>query len=130
MHSLQSSAASAATTAGSVSASGFTPNNNKAGIAGGDSYDFLSSKLGWWYDWSASPSGHGDGKNPLAVVSVPTSPLLFYSACSLWFNLFLQPMLWGAGSVDGTDSSRLTAFKAISSTPEYIIGVSMIPIFC
>lgn len=31
-------------------------------------------------------------------------------------------MLWGAGTVDSTDASRLASFKALSSTPEYIIG--------
>lgn len=31
-------------------------------------------------------------------------------------------MLWGAGTVDSTDASRLAAFKALTSTPEYIIG--------
>ncbi|KAL0954528.1 hypothetical protein HGRIS_003495 [Hohenbuehelia grisea] len=28
-----------------------TPNGNKAGIAGGDSYPFVKDHIGWWYDW-------------------------------------------------------------------------------
>ena len=31
-----------------------TPNNVKAGIAGGDAYPFLKDHIGWWYDWCAS----------------------------------------------------------------------------
>jgi hypothetical protein len=31
-----------------------TPNNVKAGIAGGDAYPFLKDYIGWWYDWCAS----------------------------------------------------------------------------
>jgi hypothetical protein len=31
-----------------------TPNGIKAGIAGGDSYEFLKDHIGWWYDWYAS----------------------------------------------------------------------------
>ncbi|KAK8849824.1 hypothetical protein IAR55_005160 [Kwoniella newhampshirensis] len=86
---------SAATSSGS--SSNLTPNGIKAGIAGGDAYDQIKDHIGWWYDWNAVPSGHS-GK-PIAV-----------------------DMLWGAGSVDGTDASRLAAFKAITQTPQYIIG--------
>jgi len=28
-----------------------TPNNIKAGIAGGDAYPFMKDHIGWWYDW-------------------------------------------------------------------------------
>lgn len=31
-------------------------------------------------------------------------------------------MLWGAGTVDSTDASRLSAFKALTTAPQYIIG--------
>jgi hypothetical protein len=36
----------------SSSSASFTPNNNKAGIAGGDAYPIFKDHLGWWYDWS------------------------------------------------------------------------------
>lgn len=93
-----SSAAPAATTAASSTpAGGLTPNGKKAGIAGGDSYDWVKDHIGWWYDWSSSPSGHSGG--PIAV-----------------------PMIWGAGGVDQTDSARLDTFKSITTPPQYIIG--------
>lgn len=28
---------------------GFTPNGNKAGISGGDAYDYFKDHIGWWY---------------------------------------------------------------------------------
>lgn len=31
-------------------------------------------------------------------------------------------MLWGAGTVDSTDASRLAAFQALTTAPQYIIG--------
>ena len=37
----------------STSSTSFTPNNNKAGIAGGAAYSALKSHIGWWYDWYA-----------------------------------------------------------------------------
>ncbi|WVW87143.1 hypothetical protein I302_109200 [Kwoniella bestiolae CBS 10118] len=94
-----SAAAAASTSAASSSSSNgqYTPNGIKAGIAGGDAYDDCESHIGWWYDWSANPSGHSG--TPIAV-----------------------PMLWGAGTVDSTDSSRLDVFKAITSAPQYIMG--------
>ncbi|WVQ95852.1 hypothetical protein IAU59_002951 [Kwoniella sp. CBS 9459] len=93
------SAAAATTSASSGSSSNgqYTPNGIKAGIAGGDAYDIVKDHIGWWYDWSANPSGHSG--TPIAV-----------------------PMLWGAGHVDGTDAERLNVFKAITSTPQYIMG--------
>ncbi|WVF71539.1 hypothetical protein IAT40_006347 [Kwoniella sp. CBS 6097] len=80
-----------------ASYSGHTPNGNKAGVSAGDSLGWLSGKLGWWYDWSADPSGEcGDA---IAV-----------------------PMIWGGGSADGEDAARLEAFKNMAHVPEYIIG--------
>jgi len=75
---------------------GLTPNGIKAGIAGGDAYPWLQDHLGWWYDWSATPSKAG---RPIAV-----------------------PMLWGVGQVDDTDRQRLSDFKNIRDTPKYILG--------
>lgn len=93
------SVASAAATASSSSNStgSYTPNGIKAGISGDDPLSFLQGHIGWYYDWNASPSGSASGASP-------------------------ANMLWGAGSVDSTDASRLAAFKALTSTPEYIIG--------
>lgn len=48
-------------------------------------------------DWTANPTGHW-GK-PIAV-----------------------NMLWGGGTADGEDWSRLQAFRGINWTPQYIIG--------
>ena len=95
---------------------GMTPNGIKAGISGGDAFDYLKDHIGWWYgmlrqilvifladmplrgtDWSASPSGHSG--SPLAI-----------------------PMLWGAGTVDGVDAQRFEAFKAIDRAPAFVIG--------
>ncbi|WVQ99352.1 hypothetical protein IAU59_006485 [Kwoniella sp. CBS 9459] len=80
-----------------ASYAGHTPNGNKAGVSAGDSLGWLSGKLGWWYDWSATPSG--DCGNAVAV-----------------------PMIWGGGSADGVDAARLEAFKNLAHVPEYIIG--------
>ncbi|WWC66085.1 uncharacterized protein I303_108707 [Kwoniella dejecticola CBS 10117] len=91
------SSSAASSSGGSSNNGNYTPNGIKAGIAGGDAYDQCEAHIGWWYDWSANPSGHSG--TPIAV-----------------------PMLWGAGTVDSTDASRLDVFKAISSTPQYIMG--------
>ncbi|KAL0250524.1 hypothetical protein I308_102702 [Cryptococcus tetragattii IND107] len=80
-----------------VSYSGLTPNGNKAGVSAGDSLPWVASKLGWWYDWSATPSG--DCGSAVTV-----------------------PMLWGGGIADATDAARLVAFEALGHTPSYIIG--------
>lgn len=32
---------------------GFTPNGNKAGISGGDAYDYFKDHIGWWYGESS-----------------------------------------------------------------------------
>ncbi|WWC61793.1 uncharacterized protein I303_104378 [Kwoniella dejecticola CBS 10117] len=80
-----------------TSYSGHTPNGNKAGVSAGDSLGWLSGKLGWWYDWSATPSG----------------------SCG---NAVAVPMIWGGGTADGDDASRLAAFKSMDYVPQYIIG--------
>ncbi|WVR06983.1 hypothetical protein IAU60_004020 [Kwoniella sp. DSM 27419] len=93
----QAAQSSAAPQSAPASYAGHTPNGNKAGVSAGDSLGWLSGKLGWWYDWSATPSGScGD------AVAVP--------------------MIWGGGSADGTDAARLEAFKDMSHVPQYIIG--------
>jgi len=73
-----------------------TPNGIKAGIAGGDAYNFLENYIGWWYDWTPNPSKPG---KPIAV-----------------------PMLWGVGTADSTDATRLAQFKRITSAPQYVLG--------
>nr|ODO04291.1 hypothetical protein L204_00649 [Cryptococcus depauperatus CBS 7855] len=91
-------AATASTSAATTMNSGnLTPNNIKAGIAGGDAYNMVGNHVGWWYDWNPVPTGHTG--SPIAV-----------------------NMLWGAGAVDQKDAERLAAFKAITDTPTYIIG--------
>ncbi|OWZ60242.1 hypothetical protein LQV05_000226 [Cryptococcus neoformans] len=95
--STSSSSSSSGSGTSVVSYAGLTPNGNKAGVSAGDSLPWLASKLGWWYDWSATPSG--DCGSAVTV-----------------------PMLWGGGSADGTDSARLVAFQALADTPSYIIG--------
>lgn len=32
------------------------------------------------------------------------------------------PMLWGGGTADSTDASRLTQFKKITTPPTYVLG--------
>ncbi|KAJ9119926.1 hypothetical protein QFC24_005409 [Naganishia onofrii] len=103
--STSTSAAAAQSSASSGSGSSYTgewahliPNGKKAGISAGDSFEHFKDVIGWWYDWSADPSGH--------IASGVTG----------------MNMLWGAGSAGGTDQSRLAAFKSLSATPAYIIG--------
>ncbi|KIJ92495.1 glycoside hydrolase family 128 protein [Laccaria amethystina LaAM-08-1] len=73
-----------------------TPNNIKAGIAGGDAYPFLKDHIGWWYDWSPNPSKAG---TPVGV-----------------------PMLWGGGTADAQDAARLRQFQQISQAPPFVLG--------
>jgi hypothetical protein len=89
-----------ASSGGSVSGTALTPNGNKAGVAGMDSLPFLSQKLGWWYDWNVQPNAYGKNTNNAVAVN----------------------MLWGAGTADGTDASRLSAFKSLATTPKYLLG--------
>ncbi|KAK4689886.1 hypothetical protein P7C73_g240, partial [Tremellales sp. Uapishka_1] len=91
-----STAVASSTSSASSSSSSLTPNGIKAGLSAGDALDACGDHIGWWYDWSADPSG---SSSALAI-----------------------PMLWGDGSVDSTDASRLAAFKAITIAPKYIIG--------
>ncbi|CAD6582580.1 MAG: hypothetical protein TREMPRED_003326 [Tremellales sp. Tagirdzhanova-0007] len=77
--------------------SNMTPNGIKAGISAGDAYDLVKDHIGWWYDWSANPSGHSG--SPVAV-----------------------PMLWGAGIVDSTDAARMAEFKSMNWNPPYVIA--------
>ncbi|KAJ7030429.1 glycosyl hydrolase catalytic core-domain-containing protein [Mycena alexandri] len=77
-------------------AAGFTPNNIKAGTSSGNAYSSLQNHIGWWYDWTPNPAQKGS--------AVPV------------------PMLWGGGSADGADSSRLAAFEKITTAPQYMLG--------
>jgi hypothetical protein len=79
------------------------PNGIKAGVAGGDAYNILRDHIGWWYDWTPSPSKPG---KPIGV-----------------------PMLWGDGHADSTDAKRLKQFERLSSSssgrmghPKYVLG--------
>ncbi|GAA5917765.1 hypothetical protein JCM6882_003580 [Rhodosporidiobolus microsporus] len=83
----------------SFSKASLPPNGKKAGLAGGDGFDSFKEHIGWWYDWNADTEGDhtADGVSYFA-------------------------MLWGAGTVDDTDASRLSAFKSLSSAPPYILG--------
>ncbi|KAF9474324.1 hypothetical protein BDN70DRAFT_997131 [Pholiota conissans] len=94
------SASAAATPSAQPQSASFIPNSVKAGIAGGDSYSFMENHIGWWYDWSPTPSKPG---SPIAV-----------------------PMLWGNGTVDSQDASRLAAFEKLlkdpSADPRFVLG--------
>ncbi len=96
------SAAAAATssisTSGSTSSSSLTVNGIKAGVSGDEAVSALGSHISWYYDWSPNPSASGSS-SALAI-----------------------PMLWGAGSVDSQDASRLAAFKSLLSPPKYVIA--------
>ncbi|KAJ6531889.1 glycosyl hydrolase catalytic core-domain-containing protein [Mycena capillaripes] len=77
-------------------AAGFTPNGIKAGTSSGNAFSSLESHIGWWYDWTPNPQWNG---SPIPV-----------------------PMLWGGGSADSADASRLAAFKKITQAPQYMLG--------
>ncbi|KAJ6513161.1 glycosyl hydrolase catalytic core-domain-containing protein [Mycena sanguinolenta] len=77
-------------------AAGSTPNNNKAGTSSGDAISSLSGLIGWYYDWTPDPASHG--------------------------SIMAVPMLWGGGTADSTDASRLAAFSDITQAPQYMIG--------
>ncbi|GAA5975649.1 hypothetical protein JCM11641_003557 [Rhodosporidiobolus odoratus] len=85
----------------STSSSKLPPNGWKAGVAGGDGFDNFKDHISWWYDWNADGSQDHTADN-----------VVYFS------------MLWGDGTLDSTDSSRLSAFKALptSSPPAYILG--------
>lgn len=79
-----------------------TPGGRKAGLAGGDTFDDFKNYVGWWYDWSAVPSGHTG--SPVAV-----------------------PMLWGDGHRGSlqNDASRFAQFTSTwsaSHAPDYVLG--------
>jgi hypothetical protein len=69
-----------------------------AGISAGDCFDHFKDHIGWWYDWTPNPSGHS--ANGVTAVS----------------------MLWGGGTADGTDASRLADFRSMSWQPQYVLG--------
>jgi len=90
------SSSSGSSVASVKAAAGFTPNNIKAGTSSGNAMSKVGPHIGWWYDWTPSPSWQG------SVMPVP--------------------MLWGGGSADSTDSSRLAAFQQITQAPQYMLG--------
>jgi len=98
---------------GAPSSSGLTPNNIKAGIAGGDAYPFVKDHIGWWYDWYGPPFSplflqtHLFDRSPNP--SKPGAPIAV-------------PMLWGGGTVDAQDAQRLKDFSQISTVPPYVLG--------
>ncbi|KAI9638734.1 glycosyl hydrolase catalytic core-domain-containing protein [Dioszegia hungarica] len=77
---------------------GLTPNGRKAGISAGDALKEFENQIGWYYNWA------------------PTDP--WQSSNKVQF----VPTLWGGGSADSTDAARLIDFKAMSSTPTWLIG--------
>ncbi|GAA5860151.1 hypothetical protein JCM8547_009204 [Rhodosporidiobolus lusitaniae] len=90
---------SSSSTSRSTSSSSLPPNGVKAGIAGGDGFDNFAEYISWWYDWGADNSADHTATDVV------------------YFN-----MLWGNGDIDETDADRLAAFKAITTTPAYILG--------
>lgn len=69
-----------------------------AGISAGDSFDFFKDHIGWWYDWTPDPSGH-------------SSP-----------GVTAVSMLWGGGTADSTDATRLADFRSLTWQPDYVLG--------
>lgn len=94
----------------------FTPNGIKAGIAGGDAYSLFENHIGFWYDWYVFflfycpffplpiTSEHRTPNPPKRGKPIPV------------------PMLWGVGTADSTDASRLAQFKQITTAPQYVLG--------
>lgn len=72
------------------------PNGKKAGSAGGRAVPLWKDHIGWWYDWTPTPSGHDE---------VPG-----------------VSMLWGDGHQGQFDADRLRAFQNLRSTPHYLLG--------
>lgn len=91
-----------------------TPNDVKAGIAGGDAYPHMKDHIGWWYDWS------------VRVPFFPLAKLLSRNSRSPDPSKpgkpIAVPMLWGNGTVDAQDKERLTAFEDLSTVPAYVLG--------
>jgi hypothetical protein len=89
-----------------------TPNNIKAGIAGGDAYPFLKDHIGWWYDWQ--------------VVHLPRHLKMFTKYRSpnpsKAGTPVGVPMLWGGGTADAQDAARLRQFQQISQAPPFVLG--------
>ena len=90
-----------------------TPNGIKAGIAGGDAHPFLKDHIGWWYDWyvlrTLYPTIPMNANRRSPNPSKPGKPIAV-------------PMLWGGGTADSTDATRLAAFKKITTAPRYVLG--------
>ncbi|MCO5566107.1 hypothetical protein L7F22_019783 [Adiantum nelumboides] len=79
-----------------------TPNGIKAGIAGGQSLDFIKGAIGWYTEWTAVPYGQ------------PPKGVAFAT------------MLWGLGWKDhDNDWQRFQDFKKIKpGTYDYVIGMN------
>lgn len=87
------------TTNSGANSGSLTPKGIKAGVSAGDTLGALGDHIGWWYNWAPNDDGTTSAAGALFV-----------------------PMLWGAGSADSTDATRMSQFKALSSVPEWIIG--------
>ncbi|KAF5692084.1 glycoside superfamily [Fusarium denticulatum] len=74
----------------------FIPSGKKAGSAGGRAVPFWKDHLGWWYDWTPSPT------------SVP--------------GVASVSMLWGGGHNVQEDAKRFASFQKLASTPQYLLG--------
>ena len=79
-----------------------TPNGIKAGIAGGQSLDFIKGQIGWLTEWTPKPYGN-----------VPK-------------DVAFATMMWGLGWKDHDDDwQRFEAFKKIKpGTYDYVIGMN------
>ncbi|PWN31868.1 uncharacterized protein FA14DRAFT_107566, partial [Meira miltonrushii] len=89
----------------STSSSGkpsLTPNGIKAGIAGGQSLDFIKGAIGWYTEWTPNPYGQ--------------TPK----------NVAFATMMWGLGWTDhDNDWQRFQDFKKIKpGTYKYVIGMN------
>ena len=89
-----------------------TPNNIKAGIAGGDAYPFLKDHIGWWYDWQVVHLPHH-----LVMFIKYRSPNPSKAGTPVGV-----PMLWGDGTADAQDAARLRQFQQISQAPPFVLG--------
>lgn len=73
------------------------PGGKKAGSAGGRAVPFWEDHLGWWYDWTPSPSPDAPGIIPVS-------------------------MLWGSGNNGDQDAERYQEFKDLTNQPQFILG--------
>lgn len=60
---------------------------------------WMKDHIGSWSDWGADGDAMGSEGSPTKMA-----------------------MIWGGGTADATDASRLSTFESLSYTPKYIIG--------